>query len=933
MRHVRAFLAVTTLTAAAAATAAAQDPSAPVFDEDTLATFQLSIGAADWSAIVNDPYGQGDLWKSCTMTWQSEAPLGGVAVKAAGKSRYPGYGKPAIRLKFDEFVANRRWRDLDTVKLESMKREWSFQRDRLAYWTWRAMGAPAPRASHARLYVNGVFKGVYMVEEDVKKAFVRHRWSLSTASGNLYEVDLYDLNGTYRGSNFDHYLWRGSTPATYVPSIFKPVTNETGGNYADVVTLLNILNNVAPSDRRAQLLGVVNWDAFLRYLAVVSATSNYDAMTSWGNTPNNHFWYHREDTNRLEVIAWDPDPAFGNAFFVGTPMRADYRINNSIWTNSDWNHMPSTRATSWIQNDAVARGEYLAKIQQVVDGPFATIPARIDFIYNQIKGAVYADPFKPMTNAEFDSFPGILKNWVAARKTSLRSQLPAPTPTVTVSATDASASEPGTNVGTFTLTRSGSTSGTLTVNYTLGGSAGNGTDYNPLGTSVTFAAGASSATVTVAPKDDASVESNETVVLSLAAGTGYALGSPSSATVTIADNDSASLVNNAQYLSNTIPTTMAAGQVATVTVAMKNTGTTTWTGSGTNRYGLGHSAGATPYTWRERRVWLASGETVAPNATKTFSFTITAPSTAGTYAFPQWRMVQDGIGYFGTSSPALTITVTGSASTVTKSFQDGVSPASSYAGTRDAYIAKDNPATNFGTATSVIADGDTNGAGNDARALFRWYVTDIPVGSTVQSARIVLQVSNPSTQTYEFYRVYRYWSETQATWNEAQTGTAWQIAGADGSLDRGQTVRGAVTATAAGTMTVALNSVGVSMVQAWVNEPTSNFGVILLDPANTDGLAFASKESATPGQRPKLEVTYTPPAAAVLDATETAPADSVIDGGENPLTLEDAIGEESFPSAGGGGGGGGGGCGALGLEAAIVLALARLRRRKNRERV
>src|SRR5213082_2692118 len=110
-------------------------------------------------------------------------------------------------------------------------------------------------------------------------------------------------------------------------------------------------------------------------------------------------------------------------------------------------------------------------------------------------------------------------------------------PTVTVVATDPNASEQGPYSGTFTISRTGDTSTALTVNYTLGGTAQSGTDYEQLGTSVTLAAGAASTTVTVTPIDDTQVEGNETVVLTISADAAYSVGSPSSATITIADND------------------------------------------------------------------------------------------------------------------------------------------------------------------------------------------------------------------------------------------------------------------------------------------------------------------------------------------------------------------------------------------------------------
>jgi hypothetical protein len=112
---------------------------------------------------------------------------------------------------------------------------------------------------------------------------------------------------------------------------------------------------------------------------------------------------------------------------------------------------------------------------------------------------------------------------------------------VSVSATAPDASEAGPTPGTFTITRS--TAGApLTVNYTLTGTAVNGADYtNALGaavsTSVTFAAADTTTNISIIPVDDNLAEFTETAILSLTAGSGYAVGSPNSATVSIADNE------------------------------------------------------------------------------------------------------------------------------------------------------------------------------------------------------------------------------------------------------------------------------------------------------------------------------------------------------------------------------------------------------------
>src|SRR4029453_10356048 len=85
--------------------------------------------------------------------------------------------------------------------------------------------------------------------------------------------------------------------------------------------------------------------------------------------------------------------------------------------------------------------------------------------------------------------------------------------------------------------RTGSTAAALTVNYTIGGTATNGTDYTTIPTSVMIPAGWAPAPITVTPIDDTLSEGNETVTLTLSSSASYTVGSPGAATVTIADND------------------------------------------------------------------------------------------------------------------------------------------------------------------------------------------------------------------------------------------------------------------------------------------------------------------------------------------------------------------------------------------------------------
>ena len=115
----------------------------------------------------------------------------------------------------------------------------------------------------------------------------------------------------------------------------------------------------------------------------------------------------------------------------------------------------------------------------------------------------------------------------------------------------------------------------------------------------------------------------------------------------------ASAANGAQFVMQSVPSSMVAGQAYQMSVTMKNTGTSSW--SETQLYRLGAQNPQDNWNWGTNRIKFASGETVAPGASKTFSISYT-PAAAGTYNF-QWKMVQDNVEWFGDSSPNVSIAV------------------------------------------------------------------------------------------------------------------------------------------------------------------------------------------------------------------------------------------------------------------------------------
>jgi hypothetical protein len=118
-------------------------------------------------------------------------------------------------------------------------------------------------------------------------------------------------------------------------------------------------------------------------------------------------------------------------------------------------------------------------------------------------------------------------------------------PLVTVTPSPSSVLE---NSGTgmvYTFTLSQNAASNMTINFGVGGTATFTTDYTQTGAtsftastgSVVIPSGSNSASVTITPVAETTLEPNETVVLTIDAGTGYDAGSPNVGTGTITNDD------------------------------------------------------------------------------------------------------------------------------------------------------------------------------------------------------------------------------------------------------------------------------------------------------------------------------------------------------------------------------------------------------------
>src|SRR5262245_8087572 len=212
--------------------------------------------------------------------------------------------KLSMKLKFDEADPEQRLHGLKRLNFHSMLNDPSELHDRLAYRMFREMGIAAPRAAHARLVINGEYRGLFSLLEEIDGRFTDSRFS--PGDGNLY---------------------KGCWPDTVDPNAYQDCleTNEDVADHSGIVAFATALSDAAPEALPSVVANYADTEQLLTYLAVDHTLNNWDGVTGFycfGEPCEsfNYYLYQQEDQARFTLIPWDLDQTFAlSTQFDGVP--------------------------------------------------------------------------------------------------------------------------------------------------------------------------------------------------------------------------------------------------------------------------------------------------------------------------------------------------------------------------------------------------------------------------------------------------------------------------------------------------------------------------------------------------------------------------------------------------------------------------------------
>ncbi|WP_433729783.1 DNRLRE domain-containing protein [Actinoplanes sp. CA-051413] len=187
----------------------------------------------------------------------------------------------------------------------------------------------------------------------------------------------------------------------------------------------------------------------------------------------------------------------------------------------------------------------------------------------------------------------------------------------------------------------------------------------------------------------------------------------------------------------------------------------------------------------------------------------------------------------------------------------------------------------------LIQIGNNGSIFGTSRAVVKWpSMTGLPTGTRVLSAKVGLwgaYSEGDGGATFNMHGLTRDFDEATGSWNKAAGSTAWTAPGGD------YTAAASGSVTAIGTDPRWQNWNATSLVQGWVNTPSSNKGVLFRlanESTPTQRVLFTAGEVPDIRQRPRLEVIYTAPATENTYYAPTVPS-RMIPGDEytSPVTI------------------------------------------------
>jgi len=360
-------------------------PPHPVYIDTTVATVQILIDPDSLAQILDPANADSDHEYPATFIFENPAihdTVPNVGFRLRGNTSRDSR-KKSFKVSVNTFERGRKFYGLEKLNVNGEHNDPSIIRAKLSWDLFQHSDVPASRASHTRLFINGLYYGLYISVEHVDENFVLSRFGNN--DGNLYKC-LWPADLAYLGSNADLYKLMAGSRRVYELKI-----NEETDDYSDLASFIAAVNLTSVDSFALAIQRIFNVNSFLKTLAMDIATGSWDDYWFW---KNNYYLYHNTATGRFEFIPYDYDNTFG-IWWDGIMPGIDWGTRN-IYT---WGHPSEPRSlVTRLLAVPLFRARlsfYLNRLLQRHFTETALFPL-IDSIHTLITPAAEADSFRTL---------------------------------------------------------------------------------------------------------------------------------------------------------------------------------------------------------------------------------------------------------------------------------------------------------------------------------------------------------------------------------------------------------------------------------------------------------------------------------------------------------------------------------------------------------
>ena len=299
----------------------------------------------------------------------------GVKLKSNLSYSIPTNKKP-MKIYFNSFVKGRTFDGLYRLNLSNEFPDPSMLRNTVAYKIFRDAGVMASRTSFARVYINNKYIGLYVMIEQVDKAFFARHFKYS--GGELIKA----LAG---------YLYWFENDTMSFRTNYEIKAKNTPQTWSRLIAFAKKINTTPSNDFYDSLTTTFNIDSYITVFAADIVFNNWDSYF-YGQ---NYYIYRDSAESKYYYLPWDYNVSLNNYDMSG----ADYSILPD-GTNDDLFQLP---LTSKVVNNEILKKKYfheLFRINQYISPD--SMETFIHKMHNLIAPALKADSGKVMTMDQYE---------------------------------------------------------------------------------------------------------------------------------------------------------------------------------------------------------------------------------------------------------------------------------------------------------------------------------------------------------------------------------------------------------------------------------------------------------------------------------------------------------------------------------------------------